>query len=111
MYIATHHITIKFNGVLNYHFSFDVPTYSLRPEVVEEIAQVRSDGYLYLRGCRITNNKDGINTIYSCLINNHNEESYWDYVLSIDSNGYIIKTKSEHSNNQINRFFTKLFGK
>ena len=48
-----------------------------------------------MRGCRITNNKDGINTIYSCLVRNHNEDSYSDYVLSIDSNGYIIKEQIE----------------
>lgn len=110
MYIATHHITIKFNGCLNYYFSFDVLTYHLCPESVDKIVQVKDDGYLYMRGCRITNNKDGINTIYSCLVRNHNEDSYSDYVLSIDSNGYIIKAKTEHSSNKINRFFTKLFG-
>lgn len=118
MYIATRHVTMRFNGCLDYYFTFDIRYTEAEiwdchvPNAdTERLFKVKEDGYLYIQGCKITNNKDGIRTIYSCIAGVCSEDCYWDYTLSIDSNGYVIIAKREKSNNQVNRFFTKLFGK
>ena len=71
MYISTHHITIRFNGSLNYYFAFDIRhteaeswDCTIPNADIERIFKVKEDGYLYIQGCRITNNKDGIRTVY-----------------------------------------------
>ena len=111
MYCATHHVTITINGYLNYYFSFDIPDCNRYPDEVKKIAKIKDDGYLYVQGCKITNHPDGIRTIYSCLTACGSQESYRDYTLTIDSNGYIIIAKRNMTNNQISRTLSKIFGK
>lgn len=109
MKVGTHHVTIQFNGALNYYFSFEILDCAYYPEQIDKIAQVKADGYLYVQGCRITNNKEGIHTVLSCLYSTGSEDSYSDYTLTIDSNGYVIVAKRNHSSNKIDRFLCKLF--
>lgn len=111
MRAATHHITIKFNGYLSYYFSFDVTDCHIYGDKLDDIVKVKEDGYLYIQGCRITNNKDGIRTVYSCCYACGSEESYRDYTLTIDSNGYVIVANQNITHNQISRTLSKLFGK
>ena len=63
MYISTHHITIRFNGSLNYYFAFDIRhteaeswDCTIPNADIERIFKVKEDGYLYIQGCWITNN-------------------------------------------------------
>ena len=117
MYISTHHITIRFNGTLNYYFAFDIRhteaeswDCTIPNADIERIFKVKEDGYLYIQGCRITNNKDGIRTVYSCVAGG-GDDCYRDYNLAIDNNGYVIVANRNITNNQISRTITKLFGK
>lgn len=118
MYRSTHHITMKFNGSLNYYFAFDIRykeaeswDCTIPNADVERIFEVKDDGYLYIQGCRITNNKDGIRTAYSCVAGGGDGDYYCDYNLAIDNNGYIIIANRNWTNNQISRTLSKLFGK
>lgn len=117
------HYTITFKGALKYYFTFDVHTSDdpIYNECGEVPASDRNkyiyekDGYFYIQGCRITNNKDGIRTLYSnlsgCGKSNEKGESYVDVVFAIDSNGYVVCEDYKTTGNQIDRFLTKLFGK
>ena len=109
MKVGTHRVTIQFNGCLNYYFSFEILDCHYYGDKIDDIAKVKADGYLYIQGCRITNNKDGIRTVLSCLWHTGEEDSYWDYTLTIDLNGYVIVAKSNRSSNKIDRFLGKLF--
>ncbi len=119
MYALIHHVTMKFNGCLMYEFTFDIrytedEMYnSFIPNAdVEKYFQVRDDGYLYIQGRKITNNVDGIRTIYASIqgrgISHNGEERYIDTTLSIDHSGYVVEAKHTESPNQISRFLTKL---
>ena len=69
----------------------------------------KEDGYLYIQGHRITNNKDGIRTVYSSVMGRA-EEGYIDVILSIDYNGYVVIAKHQQTNNQVSRFLNKILG-
>lgn len=121
--MITTHYTITFKGALRYYFSFDVhtsddPIYieygEIPPKTDRDKYIYEKDGYLYIQGCRITNNKDGIRTLYSNLSGtgktNEKGESYVDVVFAIDSNGYVVCEDFKTTSNQIDRLMTKLFG-
>ena len=119
------HYTITLKGALKHYFTFDVhtsddPIYNeyvgeIPPKTDRDKYIYEKDGYLYIQGCRITNNEDGKRTLYSRLLGtgrtNENNESYVDIVFAIDSNGYVICEDHQTTGNQINRFLTKLFGR
>lgn len=123
--MITTHYTITIKGALRHYFTFDVhtsddPIYNeyvgeIPPKTDRDIYIYEKDGYLYIQGCRITNNEDGKRTLYSTLLGtgrtNENGESYVDIVFAIDSNGYVICEDYKTTGNQINRFLTKLFGR
>lgn len=120
----TQHYKVTFKGYLNHYFSFDVhnefgsyyndsgtmPPTDFTKYVYEK------DGYLYIQGCRITNNKDGIRTIYSRIgaygyNGNDSNESFIDCTFVIDSNGYVIVESYKETTNQVSRILSKIFGK
>ena len=72
------------------------------------------DGYLYIKGCKITNNPKGIEVIWNNLgdgnIGLNTGESYIDCVFIVDDSGYIICKSHKHSSNRLDRFLTKLLG-
>jgi fibronectin type 3 domain-containing protein len=112
----TNHIKMKFNGNLNYSFSFDIRyteaemyDSTLPNADLERNLKVKEDGYLYIQGYRITNNKDGIGKIYGSIFCVP-EEQYIDVVLSINSSGYVVVTKKIKSENKVSRFLSKLLG-
>ena len=116
MYIHTHHIKMKFNGRLDYSFSFDIRyteaemyDCTIPNADLERIFKIKEDGYLYIQGHRITNNKDGIRTVYSSVMGRA-EEGYIDVILSIDYNGYVVIAKHQQTNNQVSRFLNKILG-
>ena len=120
--MITTHYTITFKGSLQHYFKLDVnrdndPIYGeamVMPPTDRNKYIYEKDGYLYIQGCRITNNKDGIRTIHSYISGagktNDKGESYVDVVFAIDSNGYVICEDYKTTGNQINRFLTKLLG-
>ena len=118
MYTAIHHYTMRFNGYLNYYFTFDIRYTEaeafdgeIRNADIMNIFELKENGYLYIQGCRITNNKDGIRTIMSQVRPGGNGDSYSDLTFSVDSSGYVVLANSNHSSNQVDRFLSKLFGK
>jgi hypothetical protein len=112
-----YHYTLKFKGSINRTFKFDVRDthnpldweegiYNDLHEYVTE----KSDGYLYIQGCRITNNKEGIRTIYQNLSYNSSrnvESGYVDSNFTIDGSGYIICTYHYYGTNQADRWMDK----
>lgn len=116
MYIFTNHIKLTFNGSINRTFNFDIRytedemfDCTLPNPDREKNLQVKDDGYLYIQGWRITNNKDGIGKIYGSIFCVPKEQ-YIDVLLSIDSSGTVVVVKKDKADNQISRFLTKLLG-
>ncbi len=117
MYVFTHHVKLKFIGRLNHSFTFDIRytddemyDTSLPNADLAKIFKVKEDGYLYINGYRITNNKDGIRAIYGSLHAATPEQGYVDLTLAIDSYGSVVKVKCTHTQNKAERILNKLFG-
>ena len=120
--MLTAHYTIRFKGALKNYFTFDVHTSN--DPIYDECGEMPptdrdkyiylKDGYLYIQGCKITNNEEGVRTLFSYLSGhgktNEKGESYIDLVFAIDSKGYVVCESYKTTGNQIDRFFTKLFG-
>lgn len=99
--------TIKFEGSIRRTFNFETQDY--RSDLDDFITE-KSDGYLYIQGCRITKNKEGIRTIYSNLSYNLRrdiEVGYVDSHFTVDPNGYVICTYHHYSSNQADRWMDK----
>lgn len=121
--MITTHYKITFKGALKNYFSFDVHTSD--DPIFHECGEMpptdrnkyiyEKDGYLYIQGCKITKNEEGVRTLFSYLsgYGNRNDkgESYIDLVFAIDSNGYVVCESYNTTSNKIDRFLTKLFGK
>ncbi len=69
-----------------------------------------SDGYLYIQGVKITNNQEGIRTIYSNIYysaDRNVELGYVDSKFVIDENGYVICLYHTYSDNKVERWVDK----
>ena len=107
-----YHYTLKFKGSINRTFKFDVRDiiYNDLHEYVTE----KSDGYLYIQGYRITNNKEGKKTIFRNLGYNKDrniESGYVDSNFTIDGSGYVICTYHYSSTNQADRWMEKFMSR
>lgn len=117
------HYNLEFKGYINKIFTFDVRRFD-RDIYFESGGETntdadkyiyeKEDGYLYIQGYKITNNKDGMRTICSNMntggMRNSKDECYVDCVFVIDSSGYVICQKHRHSSNKIDLFLQKLLG-
>ena len=108
--ITHYHLTFK--GYINHTFEFDVDSsefmYNLKYNDNFSKFQVRNDGYLYINGCQITNNKKGIDTIRFYMDDGnlsggkHDTHVYNTY--AIDSDGIVILESHKHYQSKVDRF-------
>ena len=113
--------TIVFEGVINKTFKFSEhisvePSDWIRGEGTDLSKHVclKQDGYLYIEGCRITNNPDSIKVIVRNLSDGghgyNTGVSYIDSTFVIDRSGLVICKKHQYSSNKLDRLFNKLLG-
>ena len=116
-----YHYTLKFKGSINRTFKFDVRDTNNPLEWEEgiyndlhEYVTEKSDGYLYIQGYRITNNKEGKQTIFRNLGYNKDtsiESGYVDSNFTIDGSGYVICTYHYCGTNQADRWMDKFMSR
>lgn len=116
-----YHYKLQFTGSINRTFQFDVRETSNYIDwdngVYDDMSKYiteKSDGYLYIQGYRITNNKEGIHTIYRNLRYNKDrniEAGYVDANFTIDGNGYVICTYQYSGTNKVDRWMDKFMNK
>ena len=113
--ITHYHLTFK--GHLNQTFEFDVNDaefeYNLKYSDSFPKFQVRSDGYLYINGCRITNNESGIKTIRFYMESGAFGEVKDTHVYNtyaINSDGVVILESNKHYQRKVDRFLDFLCG-
>lgn len=108
--------TLKFTGSINQTFRFIVTEENGedweygRQSDLDKYVEKRSDGYLYIQGHRITNDIDGIRTIYRNLAyaaSRNVGSGYVDSNFTIDSFGYVICTYHYYGTNQADRYMDK----
>lgn len=113
----TYQYTLKFSGAISRTFQFDVHDTDRwewdagRYSDLDKYIAERSDGYLYIQGCRITNNREGIQTILNNIgyAGSRNiERGYIDSNFTIDGSGYVICTYHYYGTNQADRYMDKL---
>lgn len=108
--------TLKFTGAINQTFRFVVTEESgwdwedgLQSDR-DQFIEKRPDGYLYIQGHRITNNIDGIRTIYrnlSYCASRGVNRGYVDSNFTVDDSGYVTCTYHYYGTNQADRYMDK----
>lgn len=100
------HYRLVFKGAINCVLSFDREMYDWWNTPVE----IKEDGWLYIKGNRITNNEQSLNNFREGLGNGGRLECYVDATYIVDNRGYIICKKHSASSNIVDRFCCKIAG-
>ena len=101
------HYTIKFKGALNYTFEFSFNAYQAG---IEDYVCQKSDGFLYIKGVKITNKPEAKQTIWKNLTysaSNYADDGYVDSEFSIDAYGNVICNNHYYGDNKADRLISK----
>lgn len=95
-----------FVGSINKTYTFKVNCVSETSEYV----YVKNDGYLYIKGDRITNDEESIQSIRSILrdANTSNETHYTEVTFRINDKGEVFRKKHIKANNKFSLMLERL---
>lgn len=112
-HLKTIHYKITFKGQIEHTFTLDREIYD--NVLLEEFpCKIKDDGWLYINGCKISNNQESFGNFWRGLEYSEDfdhKEGYVDATFIIDNNGYIVCQSNIHSDIKLGVFLGKIFKK